>query len=756
MKPKYSCLQSTSTIRRFSAFAKAITLSFGVVLFGISQSVQATDVTHSLTDIGDGTWTGATWTNGTPDASTADDLALNNPLTGTSVITLNSDVTIGSLANTGSARGWTIDSNATNFFTLNGANVSSATNGFGHAGVASIRMGITGTNTFTINPNIVLASNVDIGAASGNDPININGNITASSAATLNFQQNSTGAAVTIAGTVGASGSNIAITNSGTGAGTVAITGALGSSVTSITQNSATSTLNLNGANPSFANPITISAGTLNIGSGGVMGATGNITGAGSLSVGGSLTLSGNNTYTGNTSISSGGTLIISGSNNLGATSVTTLAAGGTLQLRANSANTAGFTTPSTALGIAEGNFTFASGASTLQLRSDSATSYAGLQGLTIALGRTLNIDVDTVTPAATGGVLSFAPGGIVATDLTINVTGNSNGTGSTLAIGTLSGSSGGVRVTTINPTTANVAMAGYTVTGIAGSGVVLDGTSSGNTFVGIGGNANTAVTKNGSSTWTLTGVSTYTGNTLVNAGTLVLADNARLRFALGATSGTNNNITGAGTVSLNGDFAIDTSAAAALSSGTWVLENVTSLPGAYGGTFTVVDIDGTPWMDAGSNTWTKTDGTKTWSFLETTGTLTLTDSGGTDYDTWAAIYSPADLSDMGDDNDNDGLTNQQEYAYGLSPVSGSSVNPILVGLNKSAGTFTYQRRKQSLTGLTYTVLTSPNLVTWTPNTPSGEVVTPIASTDNESVAITLSGTIPLPATKFFVRVGAE
>ena len=45
--------------------------------------------------------------------------------------------------------------------------------------------------------------------------------------------------------------------------------------------------------------------------------------------------------------------------------------------------------------------------------------------------------------------------------------------------------------------------------------------------------------------TLTLGGINTYTGNTTVNAGTLVLADNAQLRFAIGATSGTNNHARG-------------------------------------------------------------------------------------------------------------------------------------------------------------------------------------------------------------------
>ena len=84
------------------------------------------------------------------------------------------------------------------------------------------------------------------------------------------------------------------------------------------------------------------------------------------------------------------------------------------------------------------------------------------------------------------------------------------------------------------------------------------------------------------------------------------------------------------------------------------------------------------------------------------------------DYNTWGAPYGLT-IGSEGGDLDGDGLTNQQEYAFGLIPNSGSSVNPILVQLSKSAGTFTYQRRKPSLTGLTsYKILTSTDLVTWT------------------------------------------
>jgi hypothetical protein len=58
-------------------------------------------------------------------------------------------------------------------------------------------------------------------------------------------------------------------------------------------------------------------------------------------------------------------------------------------------------------------------------------------------------------------------------------------------------------------------------------------------------------------------------------------------------------------------------------------VENVTSLTGAYGTTFTVVGF-----ADIGSNKWEKTVGSKKYTFDETTGILTLETPG---YSSWAA-----------------------------------------------------------------------------------------------------------------------
>ena len=175
-------------------------------------------------------------------------------------------------------------------------------------------------------------------------------------------------------------------------------------------------------------------------------------------------------------------------------------------------------------------------------------------------------------------------------------------------------------------------------------------------------------LTKNGPGTMELTGRNTYTGTTTVNAGTLVLADDAHLTFAISNINGNSNKLTGAGSVILNGDFAINTSAVTTLTTGTWLLENVASLTGAYGTSFTVVDPDGTVWSNIGSEQWLKITGTKTWIFDETTGTLTLS---VTVFSSWIKGFGLAAADqDPTDDPDNDGVNNLTEYALaGRNPA---------------------------------------------------------------------------------------
>jgi hypothetical protein len=133
---------------------------------------------------------------------------------------------------------------------------------------------------------------------------------------------------------------------------------------------------------------------------------------------------------------------------------------------------------------------------------------------------------------------------------------------------------------------------------------------------------------------------------------------------------------------------------------------------------------------------------------------------GATDYDTWAdGTFANGTLSDKtpGGDPDGDGLTNQEEYAFGLDPSSGSSVNPITVPLNKTTGMFTYTRRATpAITGLTYTVQTSTDLATWTTDA-TATATQDLTGTvgDVQTVDVTVTGA-PLTAPSLFVRVKAD
>jgi fibronectin-binding autotransporter adhesin len=252
------------------------------------------------------------------------------------------------------------------------------------------------------------------------------------------------------------------------------------------------------------------------------------------------------------------------------------------------------------------------------------------------------------------------------------------------------------------------------------------------------------SLTKTGVGTMVLGGINTYTGDTVVNGGTLELANDAQLRFNLGATSGTNNSLTGTGTVVLDGDFAINTTAAETLTAGTWVLENVASLTGAYGTSFQVVNPDGSPWFATGE-TWTKTAAGRTWTFDETTGTLTLTISG---YDSWATQIPDAGKRARGDDPDGDGFTNGQEFLFGTSPIVG---NGVLMTSTRSGGNLIL-RWFQRESGATYLLKQSPSLEagSWTTS-----AIVPVAD-DQTGVPADYDrfiATIPIDSARKFVRV---
>ena len=133
----------------------------------------------------------------------------------------------------------------------------------------------------------------------------------------------------------------------------------------------------------------------------------------------------------------------------------------------------------------------------------------------------------------------------------------------------------------------------------------------------------------------------------------------------------------------------------------------------------------------------------------------TVGGSGGgpvIDYDTWRGSYPG--LGALNADDDGDGLSNDAERIFGLNPQNPSSANPYAVPLNRATGTLSYTRRRQSLTGLTYKIWYSTDLVNryWE----SGAIQTPRAPVgDVEIVDVTLDPSL-LSQPKLFIQISAE
>lgn len=239
------------------------------------------------------------------------------------------------------------------------------------------------------------------------------------------------------------------------------------------------------------------------------------------------------------------------------------------------------------------------------------------------------------------------------------------------------------------------------------------------NTISGVGG-----LTKTGGGLMILsnTCTSTYSGPTTVTAGTL------RIDRTEAVSGSSALSISGTGKVNLN---YVGTKTVTSLTLG-GVEQNT---PGTYGS------------VASGANVQLDT-------FFTTGSTGTVTIGGGSDYDTWLGEFTfalGADTTSTGDP-DGDGMTNQEEYAFGLNPTLGSSANPIVAQLDRVTGNFQYTRRATpATTGLTYTVLTSTTLTGWA----SGGATETGFTTSGNIQTVTVNVTAPPVGGKLFVRVEA-
>ena len=552
-------------------------------------------------------------------------------------------------------------------------------------------------------------------------------------------------------------GGVLTVNGGGLGSGPLLVDGALnlntnasnfslaGAATGSITRTIAgTSTLAVSGTqNDTFAGAINDGAGTLALAKGGTS----------------TLTLTGSSAYSGGTTVS-GGIIQVNSNTGLGTGTISITSAANKIYLG--------------------GGVTLANNVS---IASTGSTDY---QGFITANGGTTATVTGTVTvssnPSTGGHFASTGTGSVLRLMGPINVTGTSIPNS---RVGTVEVGGGGnytefrigegtlrlAAANGLNPAAVlNMAVSNPATFDLAGFSQTLAGVSQNNTkaatignssttadsvltttatatFAGVikntvgAGTRTTGIAVNGG-TLTLSGINTYTGNTTVNNGTsLVLADNAQLRFAIGATSGATNGLSGAGSATLDGDFNIDTSLAdaAPLASGTWILENLAAV---YGGTFRVIS-GATAWTATG-DVWTKTTGDKNYSFDEGTGILTMTSSAG--FDSWAASKGLTGADAAFDaDPDNDGLDNGLEFVLGGEPNPanpGSNSASLLPTMTQSGGNmiFTFKRKDLSESGVAINFQWSADL---TFPSPANDV--PVGAVDSTTDTIIVDVTEDAP-----------
>jgi fibronectin-binding autotransporter adhesin len=252
----------------------------------------------------------------------------------------------------------------------------------------------------------------------------------------------------------------------------------------------------------------------------------------------GTLTLSGTNTYTGGTTIS-GGVLAVSANANLGAASNVLNIGAGSLQVTSNFTATRGI------------NLTDATSA----LVVDTGITYTHSGAIT-----------------GTGALNLTSPGTLLVSGATKDYSGGTNIKNGTLTLGaadvlpanTVLTLGSGVNNGTLKLNAFNQTLAGITTSGTGTTSRVVNGkvtaavltinNTSDYTYSGILGGPGTnenafALTKSGAGKLTLSGTNTYTGNTVISAGTLALGS-ANVSIPTGAGNG---NVQVDGTLDVNG-----------------------------------------------------------------------------------------------------------------------------------------------------------------------------------------------------------
>ena len=138
--------------------------------------------------------------------------------------------------------------------------------------------------------------------------------------------------------------------------------------------------------------------------------------------------------------------------------------------------------------------------------------------------------------------------------------------------------------------------------------------------------------------------------------------------------------------------------------------------------------------------------------FFASDSLLTLTRvSPVSDFDIWATIFGVT--GGPTDDGDEDGVSNFEEYAFGLDPNSGGSTTPYLTTPSPTSGSFSYTRRNPDLTELSFSYSYSTTL-----EPDSFIPFTAVETSDENSPTETITATVPpalLENGQLFVRITA-
>jgi fibronectin-binding autotransporter adhesin len=472
----------------------------------------------------------------------------------------------------------------------------------------------------------------------------------------------------------------------------------------------------------SYSGTTTITAGTVQVGSGGTSGAlgSGTVTNDGSLvfnrsnavaqgtdfglieGVGpvtqagaGTLTLSFGNTYGGGTSINSG-TILVGTNDPLGSGSVTL--AGGALgssgsyslsnALIAQASTTSVFATAGSNLTL-NGNLT-GSGNINRIATGNPASIYLG--GDNSGFSGTFTVEANGSAATRINSANSGSQNAKWVINQPVSTRASLDFAGGTIQFGSLTG-------------TGFFTSQGAGINTIEVGNLGLDETFSGVLNQGAG--STLAVTKVGAGIWTLTGTNTYTGDTIVNAGVLAVDGDAIANANKLVINGGKVDPTGATEVVDTLYFGATQQAA-----GTW---------GATGSGATHIDD----------------------THFTGTGMVSVTTGAAAGFSSWADANGASGQT-MDEDHDGDGVDNGVEYFMGETgssfttnpaPVSGTVTWPM-------GATFT------GVYGTDYEIQTSGDLASWT-QVPVGAGAGVLTVTPGVSVAYTL----PAGGGKVFVRL---